>query len=392
MKLTVPKVILLVLITVCFLQSGASAEEYPLVYSPLMSKQEGAINILTLNKALLYGSNSMNPFFRQNPALRFAKLFLNFELMDFTLIVNHEVYGHGSAAREYGGYANYKIYMKGITWSGYTWYKNVSFDQNGSIYAAASGTEANQVLGFESQKTLYARNKISADDFWLLLPKLDFTIYVLRTCDPHTQLTAFLNCDGDKARIIRRLCEKYYGIGYSTQNLQNAYDQMKNSSYYAIIDPAILTGLYSIFAYTFYDQYEYEVPGFHFNGHKITPGTRVAYNPYGPDAYLDFYIKPIGVKDPHLIIPYIRGGEFAGKTNWGFGVEFYNLKKVIDNIRFDLWRQENDFGLNVEVLNKFKINEQCSFLLDTYYKTAGYLIGKPYLHGVRMFGGIELIL
>ncbi len=384
------KIIFLSLAIVLFIQFEVSAERYSLVYSPLLYKQEGAINILSLNKFLLRSSKSMNPFFRQNPVLRFTKLFLNFELMDFTAVANHEIFGHGSVARELGGYATYKLWFNGFSWSGRAWYHNVNFDQNSNLFATAAGSEANQVLGFESQKYLYLKDNITADDFFLLIPKLDFPSYFFNTANPHFDLSKFLKCSGDPAMIIKRLCRKYHG-GYSAQNILDTYDQMRNHSYYVIIDPGILMGIYSILGYTFLNQYEYEIPGLNLYKYKIMLGTRCTYNPYGPDAYLDFYIKPREVSDPPLSIFYVRGGEYAEDAHWGLGIEFYNLRSIVNNIKLDFWHQPDDYGFNIEFLNKVKINDQCSLLLDTYYKTTGYLIGKPYGEGIRLFGGIEFI-
>ncbi len=385
------KVFVSILIIVLIFPFRALAERYALVYSPLLYKQEGAINILSLNKFLLHSSKSLNPFLQQTPALRFTKFIINSHLMGFTTIANHEIFGHGSVARELGGYATYKLWFNGFSWSGLTWYHNVTFDQNSHLFATAAGSEANQVLGFESQKYLYLKDKITADDFFLLFPKLDFPFYFFGTANPHRDLSKFLNSTGDPAMIIKRLCRKYYG-DYSTQNILDTYDQMRNYSYYAIIDPSILMRFYSIYGYIFLNQYEYEMPGLNLYKYKIMFGTRCTYNPYGPDAYLDFYIKPREVSDPPLSIFYVRGGEYAGNTHWGLGVEFYNLKSIMNNVKLDFWHQPDDYGYNIEFLNKIKVNARCSLLLDTYYKTTGYLIGKPYGEGIRLFGGVELIL
>jgi len=357
-----------------------------------MHQQEGSLNILSVNKTLMGWTRSIDPLFRKNSFLRFSKLLLDFELIDFTSVVNHEVFGHGSVAREMGGYSEYSIRLNGFVWGGTIWSYGFTHTEDSSLFSLASGSGVNQVLGYEAQKYLFTKDRVSVDELFLLAPKLDFSMYLYVTANPHSDYASFISSNRDPARIVRGLCEKYYGTAYSSDQLLAAYDQMKFYSYYSFLDPGILAGLYSIYAYTFLDQYEYEIPGFLFRDLKISPGTRITYNPYGPDAYLDFYIKPANVSNPPLLVFYLRSGEFAGNGSWGTGFEFYNLKKILDGFRFDFWHQPDGNGFNLEMSNKIKVNDKISFLFNPYYKTRGYLIGKPFGEGMRLFGGIGIIL
>lgn len=384
------KAIVFLLVLFCFV-TPSMATEYPIVYSPLMYKQEGAVDVLSLNKLLVDWSKSINPPFRRNALTRFAKEIINFEIFDLTASMNHEIFGHGAVARELGGYSEYGFYWLG-NWRGKFWSSGINYTEDTRIFQTTSGSEANQELGYESQKYLYTKDSVTSDDLFLLLPKLDFLAYLLVTSNPHGDYSKFMNSGYDPQRIVMRLSQKYYGANYTKAQVMGVYDQMLASSYSSLFDFGIVTGIYSIFAYTFLDKYEYTVPGFYFGKIKMIPGTRFTYTPLGPDTYLDFYFKQRDVTDPPLFIYYLRGGEFAGNGSWGTGFELYNLKKIIDGMRFDFWHQPDGNGFNLEMTNKIKINSKLSLLLDTYYKSRGYLIGKPYEKGLRAFGGVELVL
>jgi len=305
--------------------------------------------------------------------------------------MNHEVFGHGAVARELGGYAEYRFYWLG-NWRGKFWSSGISHTEDTRLFLTTGGSEANQVLGYESQKYLYTKDHVTADDLFLVLPKLDFLAYLLVTVNPHGDYSKFVSDSYDPPMIVKRLTQKYYGANYTKAQVMGVYDQMLASSYFSLFDFSVVTGLYSIFAYTFYDKYEYTIPGFDFGRIRMIPGTRFTYTPLGPDSYLDFYFKQRDIPDPPLFICYLRSGEFAGNGSFGTGFEFYNLKKIIDGISVDFWRQPDGSGFSLEMTNKIKMNQQLSFLLNTNYKTEGYLMGKPFGRGFRAFGGVELVL
>lgn len=385
------KIISILLFIIIVFAAKAYSKQYEFAYSELFYKQEGALNFLAINKEILSLIDSTKQFLPQNSLFRFSRQLLNFELIDLTSVINHEYFGHGSVVRELGGIADYRIVFKGFYWGGQTNSSGINYTQDNNIFMLASGSETNQVLGFESQKKLYLKDKLSSSDFFLIMPKLDFAAYLYMTEDPNQNINKFKSSDSDPSRIIVNLCQKYYGTTYSDKNLLDSYNQMKLFSYYSLLDPCVIWGISSSFSYIISNQDEFSLPWLTISKYKILPGTRLIYNPSGPDAYLDFYIKPISTQtEPILSVIYLRTGEFASDNTYGVGIEVSNIRKIVDKVAIDFWRQKDGYGLNLEMKNILQANDTFSTFINTYYKTKGYLFGKPYEEGIRSYLGLQM--
>jgi hypothetical protein len=157
------------------------------------------------------------------PAGIVKAVLLDHPLAIFMLVIQHEAFGHGGRAREFGADATFRMgspwtanalfyggtrFGGGATWGG----AQVTSGERGRIYAA--GTEANTRSATLIERELVAGTRFRTGELLYYLRSRWYpSQYVLRTPNPETDPAGFFaeSGGGDVANYLGELNRKYYG-------------------------------------------------------------------------------------------------------------------------------------------------------------------------------------
>lgn len=161
---------------------------------------------------------------RTNIPLGIAKaVLLDHPIAVFMLVMQHEAFGHGGRAREFGATATFRLgspwtrdtlfngdtrFGGGASWGG----RATTRDERGRIYAA--GTEANTRSATRIERELVAGTRFrTAELLYYLRSRWYPSQYVSRTPDPAVDPAGFFaeSSGGDVANYLGELNRKYYG-------------------------------------------------------------------------------------------------------------------------------------------------------------------------------------
>ena len=161
---------------------------------------------------------------RTNVPLGVAKaVLIDHPIAVFMLVFQHEAFGHGGRAREFGADATFRLgspwtvnalfnggtrFGGGASWGG----REVTREERGRIYAA--GTEANTRSATLIERELVAGTRFRTGELLYYLRSRWYpSQYVLRTPNPATDPSGFFaeSSGGDVANYLGELNRKYYG-------------------------------------------------------------------------------------------------------------------------------------------------------------------------------------
>jgi len=200
---------------------------------------------------------------RTNIPLGIAKaVLLDHPLAVFVLVMQHEAFGHGGRAREFGADATFRMgspwtrnalfyggtrFGGGASWGG----RETTFEERGRIYAG--GTEANTRSATLLERELVAGTTFrTAEWLYYLRSRWYPSQYVLRTPNPVTDPVGFFgeSNGGDVAVYLGELNRKYYGeTGISIDGVSptvlNEYRRLRRHALINLATPGAWLALWS---------------------------------------------------------------------------------------------------------------------------------------------------
>ena len=269
---------MLALVAACFILTGIASDQQPapsadqrprvtLSLDPDLSIDTGA----DLTFSLMVGISDLEErafspvtrTARTNIPLGIAKaMLLDHPIAIFMLVVQHEAFGHGGRAREFGANATFRM---GSPWTsnalfnggtrfggGASWGDaELTSEQTGRIYAA--GTEANTRSATLIERELVAGTRFRTGELLYYLRSRWYpSQYVLRTPDPASDPAGFFaeSSGGDVANYLGELNRKYYGEtgiapGGVSATLMNEYRRLRRHALINLATPGAWLALWS---------------------------------------------------------------------------------------------------------------------------------------------------
>ncbi|HJU42878.1 MAG TPA: hypothetical protein VJ691_08685 [Vicinamibacterales bacterium] len=200
---------------------------------------------------------------RRNIPFGIAKaVLLDHPLAVFMLVFQHEAFGHGGRAREFGADATFRMgspwtrdmlfnggtrFGGGASWGG----REVTPAERGRIYAA--GTEANTRSATLIERELVAGTRLRTGELLYYLRSRWYpSQYVLRTPNPATDPAGFFaeSSGGDVPNYLAELNRKYYGESGITPagvspTLLNEYRRLRRHAFVNLMTPGAWLALWS---------------------------------------------------------------------------------------------------------------------------------------------------
>lgn len=249
----------------------------------------------------------------------------------FTMVVQHEVFGHGAQIRELQSRGLAKVngykfgvpplYGKGGGLTYYMFYWNCSMTD--LIHTSISGIEGTHILAQRIQKEWIQRGKIDPRQICLHgLCNQDLFAYALnfRSKTPFSEAH-------DLVRYINLLNYVYPDATLEKHKLEKL-------TYLSLLDPFTIYNVFAMFKYLG-DGNEMEIPMI---ASCYLPGLHLSLTPFGPEGVLNNYLR----LDDRLIHFYLKYGSHAKNHYEGLGVEISNAFRLGDwefGGSFHLWRQ-----------------------------------------------------
>jgi len=317
-------------------QEEISFGPYFFGYETEPSMDYGGRMILSMHRAI---SDAGHLFTADMPAL--AAVY-EVPLAIFISTLQHEIFGHGSRAREYNLDPSYGF---GLDFSAYTTIDKDPGSNEEMIYISTGGTEADMVLARRILIDLCQPGGSKASAIPLMFfAKTDLSIYIFSTATPRDKnprddddnsFVDQFDSGNDIAiylvsRQARRLggdpvdvWNRDYTIDFTEEELDETYDQAQSVALWNVLDPMMWA---SMFFYVKDHILEGKVVarppvlpvG---DGFGFTVATRGAIGPQSVSRFLDFYfVTPIGV-----INAYGRDLRSTEETTMGFGGGFHRV-------------------------------------------------------------------
>lgn len=205
----------------------------------------------------------LEPPARTSIPLGIAKaVLLDHPIAVFMLVFQHEAFGHGGRAREFGADATFRMgspwtinalfnggtrFGGGASWGG----REVTPEERGRIYAG--GTEANTRSATRIERELVAGTRFRTGELLYYLRSRWYpSQYVLRTPNPATDPAGFFaeSSGGDVANYLGELNRKYFGeFGITpdgvSATLLNEYHRLRRHALISLATPGAWLALFS---------------------------------------------------------------------------------------------------------------------------------------------------
>ncbi|HWF43624.1 MAG TPA: hypothetical protein VG537_03180 [Candidatus Kapabacteria bacterium] len=326
---------------------------------------------------------------------RFAKTIVLENVQDMLAdLIQHEVFGHGARAREFGDdHVTYELHLyppygtgAGVTYSEI----GSSRDRHSSLSIA--GIEAENILAQEVRLRSLETGFINYRDANLyFVGRLALTQYALTTHDLQSAITG-----NDIASYI---------IFVGERNPKVTLANIRANSLLNFADPLTLAWFYQYFySYLFCGDVETPMPMIHVGGIQYLPGFRVALTPFG----YDYYLENMLVHDHKVFIVSLGMGTADHGTSATLKMEAPNawsnpLWTV--GIDFDAWRQPPldlssnlflpvtsawSYGALATAHIGYHLTSTFELAMQGGYKTQGFVEGEALGSGPVIRAGIEL--
>lgn len=266
--------------------------------------------------------------------------------------VQHEVFGHGSRAREYGLDPSYGF---GLDFSGSTSIGKDPESNEQNIMLTAGGTEGDSVMANRILRSLYTGGGADGSRIPLMaLAKVDFSLYCLFTPDPQNNrddfVDAYTNGNDIAYYLTARQAQRTggdpaavwnndYAVDFNDPLLAKNYDDVRAAAIWNLIDPAGLAAVYGyVTDHLARGRTQVKPPVIPFGGgYGLTAGTRAFLGPEEVTRFLDLYVVTPGP----LIALYGRDLQSSVDSSYGGGAGVYGLR-VARGITFsvsgDYWQ------------------------------------------------------
>lgn len=347
--------------------------------------------------SLVYANTAYARFFRLSELIGIW-LPINY----FTMVVQHEVFGHGYRLRDLHTHNLAKVdgylfsapppYGPGGAATAFSIATHITTTEGAAV--SCGGVEGTAILALLTKLKWLSANRIDPRQSVLyLLSEQDLTLYIssLKLKENHEQL------DHDINSYIKE-------VNYTYPEHLLSRGRLRSLSWINFADPFTFYAIYSWFHYLSSGK-ETKIPMIR---SMYLPGFRLGLTPFGPEVFFEnFFLRK---KIPLYV--YFAGGRHAGNTYLGLGTyapKLWIIQKWSFGLRIDLWRQPKlllqpgnvpyidiDFkqkpsastplypsskqhaarpGASGSLITAYKANEWCSCEVELGYKSQGFLPG-----------------
>lgn len=321
----------------------------------------------------------------------------------------HEVFGHGSRAREYNLDPDYAF---GIDFSGGTGLGKDPETMEQNIMIAGAGTEGDSVMAHRILTDLYTGDGTDGSKIPLMaIAKLDFSLYCLITPSPSGAEEdfndAYTNGNDIAYYLVSRQAQRRhadpadvwndnYAIDFSDPMLKDNYDEARAAALWNLADPAALAALYGYVAdHVVNGASQVRPPVIPLGGgFGLTAGTRAFLGPSEVTRFLDLYLVTPGP----LVTLYARDLQSSVDQTYGYGGGLHKIPlgdRIALSVLGDYWQTPE----SVEALYTGAGWNACgeiTAMLSPYAgvtvkignKSEGYFPGTPMEAGLYGGGGL----
>ena len=403
------------IVTAVFMAGSAWAEPVTnRVYDPCFigfetdpAMEYGGRDIATLDSTL---SRLMGEVLRTDRTPALAMFYeLPFALGFST--VQHEVFGHGSRAREY---SLDPVYAFGLDFSGSTGLRKDPETMEQNVVIAAGGTEGDSVMAHRLLMDLYTGDGADGSKIPLMfMAKIDVSLYCLITADPSknpADFTTEYNSGNDVAYYLTaRQAQRVHGdpaevwnnafaLNFRDPLLKDDYNEAQMAALWNLADPALAASLYGYVAdHLVAGKSQVSPPVIPLGGgYGLTAGTRAFLGPEEVTRFLDLYLVTPGP----LVTVYARDLQNSMDQSFGFGGGLYKIPlgtRIALSMFGDFWKTPESAEQFYEGSGWNACGEITTMLHETVglswklgSKSDGYFPGTPM--GAGVYGGAGLLL
>ena len=394
-------------------------ESYSIVVDRSFSMVSGAENLLTIDRGAWTLENKFIPpsWFDEQPvvgkvagvAFRFAKTVALDQVIDqYTCLLQHEVFGHGAKAREYGmNDITYTLNLSYPYGSGQGTTFGVSPDDNPIsqdqyILYNTGGVEANAILSKHIVLNWLQRGAINFRETFLYeRASNDLTQYLWETKWGKSGV------EGNDMLEYERAVNAREGL-FDPAEYKLTVNDLAKQAFVICLDPFQYFSLYTFFkTYLYSGEESFEFPMIDMGSTKYLPSFHLGLTPFGSEIYLDNYV----VRSSKVIDLYFRYGIPSFHRSWGLGINGLNVinsDPFSFDVRFDIWNQPvvtiydyNTYlsrgGLGgalscAAYANLVQTFATIRLIVEVETKTVGYLPGEPLGDAVVLRLGLNLVL
>jgi hypothetical protein len=382
------------------------------IVDPYLSPYVGADDLLIAHKLMQHSSlQRLTDLYQTNPATwakysRAAELILFWEPFNYmSMVVQHEVFGHGYRVRSIPGTAINK----------YTFNVPPPYGPGGAatqFYQSLEHTTAFERLAIDTggvEATAIYANRLRMQ--WLKKGQINprqSSLYYFAQHDLTRYAIFSTGSPGDDMNNYRKLLNHTYAGSKLTR------ESLLKQSLINLLDPFTYYSAYS--AWNFIGNgTNGPIPMIPIGSYRYLPGARLGLTPFGPEYYLENFL----VKDNKPIYFYLRGGKHVGMNYMGLGIENphqWDLGSFQIGYRADLWHQpdidmqdrrfalshfeqmgnlnantaESRFGASVSLIAQKKLWETGMLFVQCGGKTQGYVPGESLNSSLILRVGITL--
>ncbi len=337
---------------------------------------------------------------------RLGKTFLLDNAIDhFSILIQHEVFGHGARFREFG-YADisYNLslflpYARGHGKASGSLNRGRRTTQHETISIIIGGSEANTMLAKAIRSKWLQRGRVkSRETIIYLFSSLDLSWYIL-----HTRF-ASQRMQRDVANYLRNLNRLE---GYSRNKYRLTLEALSAQSLVGFLNPTVLWAMYAYCVpYLYHGAGERELPMLRLGQVKYLPSFRLGLTPFGSEVYFENLIVHSG----RVSNVYFRYGIPSFYKFGGFGIAVDNLASgmgITFSPRAEFWHQpalllggqqvsagRSGMGGGLWAKIYYRIarsNPVPELALDIGYKTDGFTEGEALGRGFTLRLGLSLV-
>jgi hypothetical protein len=368
----------------------------------------GGRDVVSLHGVVCRGMEWMLPV-KEHPL---ATFFYESYLGVMFSTVQHEMFGHGSRAREFGLNPSYGF---GLDLSGWTSVGKDPESNEQNILLGAGGTEADTVLARGILLDLYSGTGTDAARIPLMgFAKLDFSLYCLGTVDPLANPEDFTTQYEDGNDIAYYLVSRQaqrrggdpavvwdndYAIDFTEASFGKTYEDLQAAAVWNLMDPAMLVaGITYLADHLGRGQSLVRPPVLPLgDGVGVTAGTRACIGPDAVSRFLDVYVVTPG----HLFTVYVRDLKSLMETTYGAGGGMYGVpvgERVTGALFADYWVApespegvDDGNGWNMAGEMGIALSPTLGVNFKLGGKSDGFFPGVPVEAGVYGGAGVQVV-
>lgn len=376
-------------------------EPFGPIFDHHSSPYVGANALITVTRGYQFLDDQLIPTTQNKTAsmaiARLSKvLVLEGLLFGTGMVAQHQIFGHGFRAREFGiRITHYRI----APFSGSTTFDTQALSKLSLHEQAAfdtGGIEANTILSEQLRDRWLDSNLIdSREANFYAQTSLDQTIYAIKgkrrdnTLPTSHDVNAYID-----------------NVNAWHQTTVLTGGEMRKKAWLDLADPFLVYSFLSMANYAVDGRQQWEYPMINIFDYCYLPAMRMIYAPYGSEYQLNNFVRT----PDHLIQISFRKGQNGTFHSWGMGLEIPNLFQsnlLKIGIKTDFWRQptlfssnasvsDNKSGIAFSLMTRYQIlelanNSTFHIKAQLGYKTTGYVSGEILKHSpiIRLgFGAI----